>query len=84
MTVKPSPVSVAAAASNEAALLHVGDRDRRRPVAHQQLQRRVARRFRAGGRIGTDDTAGRHRVVVLVLDVHREAGVLQLGLGVGR
>ena len=73
VTVKPAAVSVAAASSNEACLADVGHRDRRGPVAHQQLQRRVAGRLRADGRIGADDAVGRHRLVVLVLHVHRRS-----------
>ena len=61
----PRSVSCCAASSNEAAPATSGTGDRRGAVAHEQLQRRVARRARAAGRIGADHRVGRHRLVVL-------------------
>ena len=61
-----------------------GTGDRRGAVAHEQLQRRVTRRGRAGGRIGADHRVDGHRLVVLALHVHDEPGALERRLRVVR
>ena len=78
------PVSVAAAASNEAALLTSGTATGAGPSLTSSCSVESRGAFApAAGSVPMTPPAGTD-LVVLVLHVHREAGVLERGLGVGR